>query len=75
MSWTSLRGDSNPEFTSPSLQLVSAYSLESFAQLMRAGVALGGRNLKTMSRWARQHLSHLTDSEIAALYSYLHSMP
>jgi mono/diheme cytochrome c family protein len=72
---TSLRGDSNPEFTSPSLQLVSAYSLESFAQLMRAGAALGGRNLKTMSRWSRQHLSHLTDSEIAALYSYLHSMP
>ena len=72
---TSLRGASNPDFTSPSLQLVAAYSLESFAQLMRAGVALGGRNLKTMSPWAQQHLSHLKDSEIAALYSYLHTMP
>ena len=60
---------------SPSLQLVAAYSPESFAQLMRAGVALGGRNLKTMSPWAQQHLSHLKDSEIAALYSYLHTMP
>lgn len=72
---TSLRGDSNPDFTSPSLQLVAAYSPESFTQLMRAGVALGGRNLGTMSPWARQHLSHFTDAEIAALYNYLHAMP
>ncbi len=72
---TGLRGDSNPDFTSPSLQIVAAYSPELFAQLMRTGVALGGRSLGTMSPWARQHLSHFTDSEIAALYSYLHAMP
>ena len=72
---TGLRGDSNPDFTSPSLQVVSAYSPEAFTQLMRAGVALGGRNLPTMSPWAQQHLSQLTDAEIAALYSYLHTMP
>jgi mono/diheme cytochrome c family protein len=71
---TSLRGDSNPDFASPSLQLVAAYSPESFTQLMRAGVALGGRNLKTMSPTARQRLSLLTDAEMAALYSYLHVM-
>jgi mono/diheme cytochrome c family protein len=71
---TSLRGDSNPDFTSPSLQLVAAYSPESFTQLMRSGVALGGRNLKTMSPTARQRLSLLTDADIAALYSYLHAM-
>jgi cytochrome c553 len=71
---TSLRGDSNPDFTSPSLQLVAAYSLESFTQLMRSGVALGGRDLKTMSPTARQRLSLLTDADIAALYSYLHAM-
>jgi cytochrome c553 len=71
----SLRGDSNPDFTSPSLQVVAAYSQEAFAQLMRSGVALGGRNLRTMSPWAQQHLSQLTDAEIAALYSYLHTMP
>jgi hypothetical protein len=41
---------------------------------MREGVALGDRNLNTMSPWARQLLSHLTDAEIAALYSYLHTM-
>lgn len=72
---SSLRGASNPDFTSPSLQIVAAYSPESFVQLMREGVALGGRNLRTMSPWARQHLSQLTDLEIAALFSYLHTMP
>jgi mono/diheme cytochrome c family protein len=72
---TSLRGDSNPDFTSPSLQIVAAYSPEAFAQLMREGVALGGRKLDTMSPWARNLLSHLTDSEIADIYSYLHAMP
>lgn len=72
---TDLRGASNPDFTSPSLQIVAAYSPESFAQLLRTGVALGGRNLDTMSPWARKLLSHLTDREIAALYSYLHTIP
>ena len=28
-----------------------------------------------MSEWARNHLSLLTEGEIAALYSYLHAMP
>ena len=72
---TSLGGASNPDFTSPSLRVVAAYSPEAFTKLMREGVALGGRNLRTMSPWARQLLSQLTDSEIAALYSYLHTMP
>jgi len=72
---TSLGGASNPDFTAPSLQIVAAYSPEQFTQLMRAGVALGGRNLKTMGPWAREHLSLFTDSEIAALYGYLHTMP
>ena len=55
--------------------MVAAYSPEAFAQLMREGVALGGRNLKTMSPGHGNILSHLTDAEIAALYSYLHTMP
>jgi cytochrome c553 len=72
---TNLRGTSNPDFTSPTLQVVTAYSPETFAQLLRTGVALGGRKLGVMSAQARDQLSHLTDSEIAALYSYLHAMP
>ena len=72
---TALRGDSNPAFTSPTLQVVAAYSPEEFAQLLRTGVPLGGRKLVEMGAWARNNLSHLTDAEIAALYSYLRSMP
>ena len=72
---TSLGGDSNPDFSNPSLQVVAAYSPESFAQLLRTGVALGARTLDTMSPLARNNLSYFTDAEIAALYSYLHAMP
>jgi mono/diheme cytochrome c family protein len=70
---TDLRGDSNPEFSSPDLRIVAAYSPEAFAELMRTGAALGGRKLGVMGEWARKNLSHLTDAEIAALYSYLHA--
>jgi hypothetical protein len=54
---------------------VAAYSPEAFTALMRTGEALGARKLATMSPWAKQHLSYFTDSEIAALYAYLHTMP
>jgi len=72
---TSLRGESNPDFTSPDLRIVAAYSPEAFARLLRTGVALGDRNVGVMSQLARDHLSHLTDAEIAALYGYLHAFP
>jgi mono/diheme cytochrome c family protein len=72
---TSLRGAANPDFTSPDLRVVTSYSAEAFTRLLRTGVALGERNVGQMSRQARENLSHLTDPEIAALYSYLHAMP
>ena len=72
---TGLRGDSNPDFTSPSLQVVAAYSPESFKQLLRTGAPPGGQNLPVMGPTAKNLLSHHTDSEIAALYSYLHTLP
>ena len=72
---TSLRGASNPDFTSPSLQVVAAYSAADFARLLKTGIALAGRTLPTMSPYARALLSHLSDAEIAALYSYLHALP
>jgi cytochrome c553 len=72
---TNLRGDANPEFTSPDLRVVAAYTPESFTRLLRVGIALGERRLGVMSEQARSNLSQLTDSEIAALYSYLHVMP
>lgn len=69
-----LRGDSNPDFTSPDLRIVAAYSPEAFTALMRTGVALGGRKLGVMTETAKENLCQLTDAEIAALYSYLHSL-
>jgi cytochrome c553 len=72
---TSLRGDSNPDFTSPDLRVVAAYSPDAFTQLLRSGVALGGRQLGVMSTRARNNLSQLSDEEISALYSYLHVLP
>jgi cytochrome c553 len=72
---TDLRGDSNPDFTSPTLRVVAAYSPDAFTALLRDGVALGDRPLKTMRAVARAELSELTDAEIAALYAYLHAMP
>jgi mono/diheme cytochrome c family protein len=71
---TSLSGDSNPDFTSPDLRIVAAYTPEAFITLLRTGVALGDRKLGVMSEQARAYLSHLTDAEIAALYSYLHGL-
>jgi cytochrome c553 len=72
---TSLRGDSNPDFTSPSLRIVASYSPEAFARLLRTGVALGERKVGMMSEWTRENRLQLSDAEIAALYSYLHAMP
>jgi cytochrome c553 len=72
---TDLRGSSNPDFTSPTLQVVAAYSAESFLRLMRTGVALGDRQLPVMGPQARQNLKFLTDAEIAALYAYLRALP
>jgi cytochrome c553 len=69
-----LHGDSHPEADAPTLLIVAAYSPEAFTQLMRTGVALGGRKLGVMRFWAKDNLSHLSDSEIAALYSYLHAL-
>jgi hypothetical protein len=63
------------DFTSLNLQIVAAYSAEVCEKLLRTGVALGGRRPVTMGPWARVCLSHFTDEEIAALYSYLHTMP
>jgi cytochrome c553 len=72
---TDLRGDTNPDFTSPDLRVVASYTPEAFARLLRTGIAVGDRKVGVMSEQARRNLSHLTDSEIAALYGYLHAMP
>ena len=70
-----LRGTSNPEFSSPSLQIVAGYSEEGFARLLRTGVALADRQLPVMGPQAKENLSHLTDAELSALYEYLRALP
>ena len=72
---TDLRGESNPEFTSPPLQVVAAYPPDAFTQLLRTGVALGGRRLGVMAVTAQRNLALLSDAEIASLYTYLHALP
>jgi cytochrome c553 len=72
---TNLRGFSTPDFTAPNLRIVAAYSPEAFLQLLRTGAGVGARKLGVMGGWSQQHLSFLTDAEIAALYAYLKAMP
>jgi len=72
---TDLRGSSNADFTSTSLQVVRGYDLQEFTTLLRSGQALGRRELKVMSPTARHRLSLLADDEIAALYEYLRALP
>jgi len=71
---TALQGDSNPSFTTPDLRMVAAYSAPDFVHLLRTGIAIGGRKLGVMTAQSQKNLKHLTDSEIADLYSYLHSL-
>lgn len=71
----SLRGASNPDFTSPDLRVVAGYSRDAFSRLLREGIGIGDRRLGVMGGWARRNLSYLTDDEITALYSYLHELP
>jgi cytochrome c553 len=59
----------------PSLQIVAAYTPEAFTELMRNGIALGGRKLGHMREAALGQLSVLTQAQIADLYSYLHELP
>jgi mono/diheme cytochrome c family protein len=72
---TDLRGADHGEFIAPTLQIVNAYGPEDFTKLMRSGIALGGRSLDTMAKFASKNLSHLTDAEVASLYAYLHALP
>jgi mono/diheme cytochrome c family protein len=72
---TDLRGRTTPAFASPDLKIVAAYSAEAFTRLIRTGVPLGGQRLGMMRAESQLNLYLLTDTEIASLYSYLHTLP
>lgn len=69
-----LSGSSNPDFTSPDLRVVAAYTRPDFVRLIRTGVATGGRELGLMRYRAQHNLYLLTDAEIDDLYEYLHGL-
>ena len=69
-----LRGATTPEFTSPDLAVVAAYNLDAFARLMKEGVAIGNRQMPTMTPASRDHFALLTDDEIRSLHAYLHGL-
>jgi cytochrome c553 len=55
----------------PSLVIVKAYDLSEFTQLMRTGLAKGGRELGIMGEISRSHFAYLRDEEITDLHQYL----
>ena len=69
---TDLKGST--AMSSPDLVIAAAYSDDAFARLMRTGIALGDRELATMSGVARRRFAHFTDGEIRALHDYLRTL-
>jgi cytochrome c553 len=59
----------------PALAVVKSYSPAQFQQLMHEGVAMGGRQTKLMSPTSQARFSNFTDSEVAAVYAFLNSVP
>jgi cytochrome c553 len=55
----------------PSLAIVAAYGPEEFRRLMRTGVPIGGRELRTMGWVAREAFSLFTDQEIDDIRNFL----
>ena len=62
------------EGSTPNLAIVAAYSEEDFFRLLRTAIPLGGQELGLMGMMARERFVHLTDEEVRALYSYLHTL-
>jgi mono/diheme cytochrome c family protein len=58
----------------PSLAITAAYTEPQFRDLLRSGVALGGREVGAMSEVATRRFAHYTNDEIHALHRYLTSL-
>lgn len=59
------------ESIAPDLIVVAGYDETAFAQFLKTGIALGGRELPMMSDVARGRFAHLADEEVRDLYAYL----
>jgi cytochrome c553 len=58
----------------PALAIVGAYSLGQFTGLLRTAASPDGLKLVVMAEVIRGRFRYFTDAEIAALYTYLHSL-
>ena len=63
------RGDFTPPLT-----IAKAYSPQDFRKLMSTGIGLGDRDLGLMTQMGEFRLKHLTDDEVAALYTFLQTL-
>jgi len=71
-----LRGSIEPDFTTPDLAIVAAYSKTEFQSLMRTGIGVGDRiNLGLMTVVAKDRFAHFTEQEISDLYEFLRKLP
>ncbi len=59
------------ESIAPDLVVVAGYSEAAFADFLKTGIALGGRELPMMSGVARTRFAHLGDDEVRDLYAFL----
>lgn len=55
----------------PDLAVVTSYSRDSLARLLRTGVGADGQQHGLMSQVSRDRLHHLADDEVTAVYDYL----
>jgi mono/diheme cytochrome c family protein len=67
-----LRG--TPDGSTPSLAVAVAYSREDFANLMKTGSPIGGRELGLMKEVALGRFSYFTASEVDDLHTYLQTL-
>ena len=55
----------------PDLTIAAGYSAAAFAQLLRTGEGLGGRDLGIMSEASRERFVYFTEAEVDALQAFL----
>jgi mono/diheme cytochrome c family protein len=71
-----LTGAAGPPAATPSIAMAAGYSADEFTALLRTGTPrVPTTQLTLMAETARRSLTHLTDAEIAAIYSYLKALP
>jgi mono/diheme cytochrome c family protein len=60
---------------SPPLAVAATFPKEKLAHLLKTGESFTGRDLPKMGEMSRNYLTHLTDLEVDAIYSYLKTLP